>query len=203
MKSFNKKRLFISLSLSLLVIILLVFIGTDIFTYSRYETNVTSQNSITTAVYLLSDEYQTINVKLPDVFPENDQYTYSFSVSNYKNDLHSDTNLKYRIHIRTTTNLHIEYELYDTLNIQNATSIISSDSSSQDSYGTYFRHIYTDYKTMLYSENKTDNYTILFTFPSDNNDNVNPENYRDAKYSGIAELIEINIESKQILATDT
>ena len=203
MKSFNKKRLIISGVLCLLVVILLVFIGSDLFTYSRYETNVTSQNSITTAVYLLDDEYQTINVKLPDVFPENDQYTYSFSVSNYNNDLHSDTNLKYRIHIRTTTNLPIQYDLFDTLDIRNATSIITSNSTSPDRYGTYFRNIYTDYKTMLYSEDKTDNFTILFTFPSTNSDPDHPINYRDAKYSGIAELIEITIESKQILATDT
>ncbi len=202
MKHFNRKRLIISGVLVVSVIVLILLIGSDVFTYSRYETHVTSQNSITTAMYLLSDEYQTISVKLPDVIPSNNQYTYSFSVSNYKNDLHSDTNLKYRIHIRTTTNLPIEYDLFDTLNIENATSVVSSRSTDPDRDGTYFNHIFTDYKTMLYSENKTDNYTILFTFPEESNDTP-PVNYKDAKYSGMAELIEINLESKQILASDT
>ena len=194
MKMFNKRRLILSLILLLLVIVLLVFISLDIFTYSRFEKHVTSQNSISTAVYLVDDEYQTINVRLPDVIPGNNQYTYSFSVSNYNNDSHSDTNLKYRIHIRTTTNMDIEYELYNTLTIENASSDISSSTTVQDSYGTYFNHIYTNYKTMLYSENKTDYYTILFTFPDD---------FIDAQYSGIAELIEINVESTQILQGDS
>lgn len=194
MKTFNKKRLIISVAFSLLVVTLILFINTDIFTYSRYETSLTSQNSITTAVYLLDDQYQTINVKLPDVVPGNYQYKYSFSVSNYNNDAHSDTNLKYRIHIRTTTNFDIEYDLFNTLDIENANTDILTSDTIADRDGTYFNHFYTDYKTMLYSENKTDNYTILFTFPN---------NFKKAKYSGIAELIEINIESNQILASDT
>lgn len=194
MRIFNKKRLIISGVFSILVILLIVLFGTGGFTLSRYETHLTSQNSITTAVYLLSDEYETINVKLPDVIPGNNQYEYSFSVSNFNDDLHADTNLRYRVHIRTTTNADIEYELYNTLNIENAPTDIASSSTDQDIYGTYFNNFYTNYKTMLYSEDKTDYYTILFTFPND---------FKDAKYSELAELIEINIESNQILATDT
>lgn len=203
MKAFNRKRLIISSAFGILIILLIVLINSDIFTYSRYESHVVSQNDITTAVYLLSDEYQTINVKLPDVLPENDQYTYSFSVNNFNEDAHCDTNLKYRIHVRTTTNLHIDYDLFDSLDINNANSVITSNSISSDRDGTYFRNIYTDYKTMLYSEDKTDNYTIVFTFPENNGDPDNPENYRESKYSGIPELIEITIESQQIIAGDT
>ena len=205
MKSFNKKNLILSGLLTILVIALLLFIGSDMFTYSRYETHISSQNSITTAVYLLDDTYQTITVKLPDVLPENNQYPYTFSISNYNNDAHSDTNLKYRIHVRTTTNLHIDYDLFNTLDYEHATTDLISSSNDQDIYGTYFKNMYTDYKTMLYSEDKTDNYTLLLTFPEDNGiaSGELRENYREAKYSGIAELIEINIESKQIIATDT
>ena len=93
MKSFNKKRLMISGALFMLIIVLILLVNSGIFTYSKYETQVTSQNSITTAVYLLNDEYQRINVQLPDVIPGNNQYEYSFSVSNYNDDLHCDTNL--------------------------------------------------------------------------------------------------------------
>lgn len=204
MMRFNRRRLSISLLLFVLVGILLLFINMDIFTLSRYESVATSQNSISTAVYLLDDTYQTINVKLPDVIPSNNQYTYSFSVSNYNEDKHSDTNLKYRIHIRTTTNMEITYDLFNTLDIEEATTCVSSDSVIQDYYGTHFRHIYTDYSTMLYSEDKTDYYTVLFTFPQDPETvESNPNNIHDAKYSGIAEMIEINIESQQVLQTDT
>lgn len=191
---FNRKRLIISMVLIILVIILLIFIKMDVFTFSRYENTVSSQNSISTAIYLVEDTYASVNVRLPDVIPDNNQYTYTFSVSNFNSDSHSDTNLKYRIHVRTTTNLEIEYELYNTLDIEEADSFISSNTIVQDYNGTHFRHIYTDYSTMLYTENKTDYYTLLFTFPDD---------FKDARYSGIAELIEINVESTQILQSDS
>lgn len=194
MKMFNKKRLSISLMLFILVGLLLIFLSMDIFTSSRYETAVTSQNSIRTAIYLLDDTYQTVNVRLPDVVPDNSQYKYSFSVSNYNEDDHADINIKYRVHIRTTTNMEIEYDLFNTLDIDDAESYVSSNTVVQDYNGTHFRHIYTAYNTMLYSEDKTDYYTILFTFPDD---------FINSKYSGIAEMIEINIESTQILDSDT
>ena len=76
---------------------------------------VSSNNDLNTAIYLLDDSYQTITVKIPDVIPSNNQYLYTFSVSNFKNDKHCDTNLNYKVHIRTTTNLRINYELYGTL----------------------------------------------------------------------------------------
>jgi len=194
MRMFNKRRLIISLSLFILVAILLYLINMGVFTLSRYETTVSSQNSIRTAIYLLDDTYQTVSVRLPDVIPDNNQYAYQFSISNFNDDQHSDVNLKYRIHIRTTTNLEIEYELYDTLDIEDATSCISSNTIVQDYNGTHFRHIYTKYSTMLYEDDVTDNYTLLFTFPDD---------FKDAQYSGIAEMIEINVESAQILQNDT
>ena len=194
MKMFNKKRLIISLVLFILVVVLLIFIKMDVFTMSRYENSVTAENSIRTAIYLVDDEYDTINVRLPDVIPDNNQYAYTFTVSNFNENSHSDTNLKYRIHVRTTTNMEIEYELYNTFDIEEAESFISSNTIVQDINGTYFRHIYTDYSTMLYTEDKTDEYTILFTFPDD---------FKDSRYNGIAELIEINIESAQILQSDT
>ena len=88
----------------------------------------------------------------------------------------------------------IKYQLYDTLNYQNAPSAISSNAVTTDRNGTHFRHILSRDKTMLYNENKTDYYTILFTFPDD---------FLDAKYSSVIELIEVNVESQQVLASDT
>ena len=193
MKRFNRRRLIISGILLILVIVLIVFIKLDAFTYSKYEKQVTSNNNLNTAIYLLDDSYQTVSVRIPDIIPSNNQYLYTFSVSNFKDDKHCDTNLEYVVHIRTTTNLRIDYELYNTLDIDDAESIITSNNVEQDRDGTYFRHILTDSKTMLYSEDETEYYTLLLNLPSD---------YKDAKYSGVPEVIEINIESKQILDSD-
>lgn len=193
MKKFNRRRLIISGVLLILVIVLIVFIKLDIFTYSIYEKQVTSNNDLNTAIYLLDDSYQTVTVRIPDVIPSNNQYLYTFSVSNFKDDKHCDTNLEYVVHIRTTTNLRIDYELYNTLDIDDAESIITSNNVELDSDGTYFRHILTDKKTMHYNANETEYYTVLLNLPND---------YKDSKYSGVPEVIEINIESRQVLDSD-
>ena len=193
MKKFNRRRLIISGVLLILVIVLIAFIKLDIFTYSIYEKQVTSNNDLNTAIYLLDDSYQTITVRIPDVIPSNNQYLYTFAVSNFKDDKHCDTNLEYVVHIRTTTNLRIDYELYNTLDIDDAESIITSNNVELDSYGTYFKHILTNKKTMHYNVNETEYYTVLLNLPSD---------YKDSKYSGVPEVIEINIESRQVLDSD-
>lgn len=193
MKKFNRRRLIISGVLLILVIVLIAFIKLDIFTYSIYEKQVTSNNDLNTAIYLLDDSYQTVTVRIPDVIPSNNQYLYTFAVSNFKDDKHCDTNLEYVVHIRTTTNLRIDYELYNTLDIDDAESIITSNNVELDSDGTYFRHILTNKKTMHYNVNETEYYTVLLNLPSD---------YRDSKYSGVPEVIEINIESRQVLDSD-
>ena len=193
MKKFNRRRLIISGVLLILVIVLIVFLKLDIFTYSIYEKQVTSNNDLNTAIYLLDDSYQTVTVRIPDVIPSNNQYLYTFAVSNFKDDKHCDTNLEYVVHIRTTTNLRIDYELYNTLDIDDAESIIISNNVELDSDGTYFRHILTNKKTMHYNVNETEYYTVLLNLPSD---------YKDSKYSGVPEVIEINIESRQVLDSD-
>ena len=73
------------------------------------------------------------------------------------------------------------------------TDLVESTETRADDDGTYFRNMITDEKTMLYSENRTEYYTLLLTFPVD---------YKDSIYSGIPELIEINILSRQILDSD-
>ena len=193
MKKFDKKRLRMSISFMILVIILLVFINMDLITNSRYESKISSTNKLNTAIYLLNDEYQTIQVKLPDVLPDNNQYTYTFSISNYDSNKHSDTNLKYNLHIRTTTNMPLEYELYKTLDIDDAESCIVSNNIEPDQYGTYFRNILTDKTTFLYTRDEIDYYTLLLTFPDD---------YTNYSYSGLADYIEINVISSQILESD-
>ncbi len=217
MMKFDKKRLSLSIAFLVLVAVLFLFIKMDIFTLSRYETTVTAQNSIRTAIYLLNDSYETVNVKLPDIVPSNRQYTYTFSVSNFNGDEHSDTNLKYRVHIRTTTNIELEYDLFKTLDIEEADSCVINDDTIQDYYGTHFRHLYSDYSTMLYTEDVTDYYTVLISFPdsmfptpvpglpspSPGLPTPTPDSRLDSRYSGLAEMIEINIESSQILQTDT
>lgn len=193
MRVFDHQRLKLAITFSILVLILIVLLSLDTVTFSRYETVVTSSSALDTAIYLVNDQYQTVQVKLPDIIPSNNVYQYSFSVSNYNNDEHCETNLIYRLHIRTTTNMHIEYELYKTLTIQNAESYILSNDVILDADGTYFRHIYTEENEFLYTQDEIDYYTLVFTFSED---------YNDYEYNSNVDYIEINVESRQKLSSD-
>ena len=193
MKILDHRRLKIAVGFALLVVILLYMLSLDTVTMSRYQSSVSSSSGLSTAIYLVNDTYQQVNVKLPEVVPDNSQYAYTFSVSNFNDDEHCQTNLKYKIHIRTTTNMHIDYDLFKTLEITNAESDVLSDEIVLDSDGTYFRHIYTDEYEMFYDEDNTDYYTLLFTFSDD---------YVDHQYNNLIDYVEINVESQQVLSTD-
>ena len=193
MKIFDHRRFKIALTFASLIIILLYLLSLDTITLSRYQSSISSASGLSTAFYLVNDEYQRAEVKLPDVIPSNNQYAYTFSVSNYDDERHSDTNLKYKVHIRTTTNMHIEFDLFKTLEIADAESCIVSDDFIKDADGTYFRHILTDESEFFYNEDNIDYYTILFTFPSE---------YNDYEYNNNIDYIEINIESHQVLSSD-
>ena len=193
MRMFDHRRLKMAISFSVLVMVLILLLSLDMVTFSRYETRVTSSSALDTAIYLVNDTYQTVQVKLPDIMPSNNVYQYTFSVSNFNEDEHCETNLLYKLHIRTTTNMHIDYELYNTLDIQNAESCILSDDTVLDPDGTYFRHIYTEEVEFLYTQDEIEYYTLVFTFPSQ---------YNDYEYNSNVDYIEINVESRQKLSTD-
>ncbi len=194
MKKFNKKRLKLLVVFSVLITFLLIAINNISFTQSRFETEIASNSALNTAIYLLNDQYQVVNVKLPDVIPSNNQYKYTFSISNYNNTKHAETTLAYDLSIRTTTNMPIEYDLYETLDITNAPSIITSNTVTLDADGTYFRHIETSGgDTFAFDEDCINNYTLLFTFPSEYNDEV---------YQSLIDYIEIKVDSHQVLSTD-
>ncbi len=164
------------------------------FTQTRYESETVSTSSLNTAIYLLNDEYQTINVKLPDVKPSNNQYAYTFSISNYNEEKHAEVTLSYDLYIRKTTNMPIEYELFETLDITNATSIITSNTVQLDSDNTYFRNIATSGgDTFNFAADCINYYTLLFTFPSE---------FNDSKYQDLIDYIEIKVDSHQVLSTD-
>ena len=72
----------------------------------------------------------------------------------------------------------------------NANNLFSSDNITADEYGTFFRYVETEklYFTHLYDEENT--YQLVVNFPSE---------YKDAKYQDIYELLEIKVDSKQII----
>ena len=159
MKINRKRSIIIAKLLVNILFIILIFILLN-RTFAKYKTEATSQAEIQAAFYLLNDEYQTAEVKLDSLEPRDDEYVYSFSVSNNKSNKRTETSLEYELKIVTTTNLPLSYKLYKNEDYKTGTNIITSDTILPDEYGTFFRTICTEKEIFTYSENKTNIYTL-------------------------------------------
>ena len=162
------------------------------FTYSKYESRANTKPNIIVAFYVLNKDYQSMNLNLDELFPREEPYIYTFSISNTKGQKRCQTDLEYELSIKTTTNLPITYELYKNQNYNddNATSIKKTDEIIQDEDGTYFRIITTETESFSFREDETNIYQLVVHFPQE---------YNTINYQDIIEGIEITVNSKQII----
>lgn len=182
-------NIFRILFLLLLFVLLVVLLP---MSYSRYESNATSNLDSGVAHYILNPGYQYIDVKIPNLVPRDDPYVYNFSISNFKGTTRTETLMEYDLMVKTTTNLQLDYKLYMNENYQNpsSTNIIIENNTVQDSHGTYFKEMKTNKSYFTYQYNETNNYTLLIYFP---------KTFVNYKYQDILESIFIIIESKQVI----
>jgi len=189
---FNKKRFFLLMKCQMLLLILIVVLFLIPATLSKYESTSSAKTDAEVAFYIVKAGMFTQNVLIDNLEPRIEPYIYNFTIANNNGTKRAETNLEYTLTLRTTTNLPLEYKLYmnEEYTDENAVSIIASDETTLDEDGTYFRYIKTDkiYFTHLYDE--VNNYQLVVNFPSE---------YKDAKYQDIYELLEITIDSRQII----
>lgn len=161
------------------------------FTLSRFKTESRADATIDIAFFVTNDTYNYQEITLVDMVP-GDTKDYTFSVSNFKDDLRTEVNLKYNVEVLTTTNIPLEYELYLNNNgVDN--EIVDTNEIIQDDDNTYFRSIKTIEKDFNFNENKTDIYRLVIKYPSEQ---------KDIKYQDSAENIEIRVNAKQVLDSD-
>lgn len=191
----NKKRLKLTMFIFTLLLILVITIFLTPTTLSRYASQTSSSANPSVAFYLLKTDYRTNVILLHEITPRNEPYTHKFTVSNTNGTKRAETNLKYDLSIRTTTNLPLKYELY--LNCEyddnNAENIITDEDVIQDSDGTYFNIFSTDTKYFSHTYDETNEYQLVVYFPS---------TYVSEIYQDIVESIEITVNSKQVLSSD-
>ncbi len=177
----------------LILLVLLVFLMVR-FVYSSYETDATLDLSIDEAIYIFSDEKMSFNIDSNKIVPSSTPYTYTFSVSNFKDSKTADVDLLYTIQVISTTNLPITMELYrnETYSPSSTTihNIIGTMNIVQDTDGAWYREYSKSSEfEMLYRNNTTDIYTLVVKFPASYSGS---DTYADA-----IENIEIRLESKQ------
>lgn len=153
---------------------------------SRFTSLLSSDANISIAFYVIDTEYQTEEIKLDKIIPSDTAYEYNFSVANYNKTKRLETNAEYNLVIRTTTNLNLEYELYENNSNE---SVILSKELTQDEDGTYYNVIKTDKEQFGYTKNQINYYTLSIKFPLE---------YMSYDYQDIIESIEIIILSEQV-----
>ena len=187
----EKKRFLIVV----LVMFLLFYLAIKLFqvAYSAYESTAKLNANINKALYLITDKGMDFNIDLDKIEPSTEPYVYKFSISNFDGGRHSEVDLEYQLNIKTTTNLPLTYELYRNENYDdaNATNLFDQQKTIQDEDGAWYNYLEgTEKYQFLYTEDKTDIYTLVVYFPE--------EYKKDTTYSDNLENIEVEIKSNQI-----
>lgn len=154
-------------------------------------------NSITDGNPTLDSNDEAV-IDLGVIKPGNTKY-YKFSVSNYYEEFVAQTDLSYELKIITTTNLPLEYSLYEGIYSSSSTPVLSNTNGSPvaDEWGTYFRTFALSEKCMKHDEASSDNYVLKVVFP----DTVNSI-YKNPIYQNSIESIKIQVSSRQVLMGD-
>lgn len=153
---------------------------------SRFTSSVSSDAVASIAFYVVDLGYQNAEVNLDKIVPSDEEYEYTFSVANYNSTKRLETNAEYNIIIRTTTNLNLEYKLYEN---DGSEDIFVEKTIEADNDGTYFNIMKTDKEYFGFTENQINNYTLKIKFPKD---------YMSFDYQDVIESIEIIVMSSQI-----
>lgn len=206
----TKRRIKFVLVLAIVIMIYRTFFGS----YSLFESEASSTASIDVAFFILDDKYENQTIVLDDMEPGDVQYI-KFSVANYleaenedEDDITSETDMKYKLKIRTTTNLPLKYELYrnQSLDQSNLVNVLDEDYSESvylDSYNTYFQKLVLDNES---NDLKLEGITDSGDFYKDTPVKITyilkvelPAEYKGVEYQDRMECIEISVDGKQIL----
>ena len=182
-----RKRKSRTLYIKLIIILATVIIAAGLIrgVFARYRTTGTSNANVDLAYYLFKEESISQSLKLASILPRSEKYQYTFSVANYEGTDRTQTALEYTIEITTTTNLPLSFEVHKQ---GETTDLIESQTTTQDSDGTYFKHITVTGDEFGFRQNQQNVYVIEVEFP---------ERYNQAQYEGIIEYVEITIDSHQ------
>lgn len=176
---------------SLLLIVTLISIKSLNFTQARYESEVEIDASPNLAFFVVDVGTVSGQIKLDSMVPSEIPYTYTFNVSNFKDNKRANVDLTYSIELITTTNMHLDFKIYKGNNME--LNVVDSDYVTTDDNGVYYRHLVINgVSVMNYTANCTDTYTLWVKFPESYNDNP------DA-YAGVIDLVDIEINAEQVV----
>lgn len=187
----NKKKLFKSLIIIALIIIIIFAIVQIRQTLARYETVAQGEGDVDVAFWVVDNDVKTGRIILEDLYPREEPFEYTFTISNFNEyGKRAETDLEYDILITTSTYLPLSYEV-----TRNGMTCINEGQLYIDVDDTYYRVIRletdTNNFTMDCDNDQTDTFTIKVTFPEEYSSN--PE------YADLIEDIKIELSARQII----
>ncbi len=205
MANFDKKSFAFYMFFTIVLLITLIVLSTFKFTQAKYESDATITASPALAFFIVDVQSETGQIRLEDMVPRANPYSYIFQVSNFENGHRANVDLTYSIEIITTTNMPLNFKLYKGNNL--TTDIIASRTLTTDDNGVFYRHLIVNgVSTMSYSANHTDTYVLSVEFPLSPPHSSNPSaptpvpytNRPDA-YAGVIDLVDIKINAEQVV----
>lgn len=191
LKKFDISELKNYLILSVLIIIAIFLLSKVQLTEAKYETHNTSEITPNFAFFIVDVSRQSTSIRLDNIVPRANAYTYTFQVSNFQGLKRANVDLTYSIEIIATTNLPLNIKLYRGTDTSAATNYTETLTTNSD--GVYFDHLlFNEIETMPYNVSTTDTYTLSIEFPAAFSSNANG-------YAGVIELIDIEIRAEQVV----
>lgn len=228
---FDKEVIKKSFIILLIVITIIAGIAFIRRTLSRYDSKAKSQVEADLAFWIVRESFQTKSFSIiGEIQPlpsdatdfldeglELDKYMkeVEFSVSNHNEDMGSTIPMKYNIIIESTTNMPLEYELFEKVETTNADGdvvieekpciITNPPSIRTDSFGTKLKQVIAgwddnslkmDYVDEDGTGKQTDTFILRIKFPKYENDilTASEENYY---FADSIEYIKIQIDASQ------
>ena len=212
----NKKRLFKTLIIIALLIIIIFAVIQIGRTLARYETTTTTARDVDVAFWVVDNSFDSQRLYINDIYPKSTTFDYTFTVSNYDpgadltsetDDKIAETDMEYEIVLKTTTNLPLSYEITKngTTCAKGGELYPTAEQSTlyTDTDGTVYRKIEIGTSTTPFNMNTIDNEThqkqkvtdtfiIKVTFPEEYSANE--------KYADLMEYVNIELTARQSIA---
>ena len=202
----NKKNLF-----KILIIMVLILVIVGIFikinsTFAKYRTDVTAEKTdVDIALWAVNEDLLSSpeKIMLSDIYPSNNSYEYTFSISNYEGRLFAQTDLEYYIKCKASTYLPLEYKFF-IKNENNQwiechkeeTLKYKSQQYNSNTYQTYWKEI------TVMNKKADDKFLIKCNGMNTNYFKVQvkfPEQYNKEEYADVVDSIEVELAVQQVI----
>lgn len=178
-KEFNK--------ITVAIILLFLIFSTFKLSLAKFETESSGKIVGNIAFYVLEAGSDDGSLKMFELDPDDKKYSYNISVQNYKGNKISEVDLEYTMSIKTTTNIPVEYELYNVKDMN--TNILGQKEIIKDKDGMYFFKFNSSSGNFTHGVKESENYTLIITYPSSS---------KNEAYQGNIDSIEVSINSNQV-----